>query len=127
EGVAMGTPRFFAPEQAACGALDGRTDVYAMGAVLYTLVAGRGPFEHLTELMEVLEAHRSTPPDPPSRHATQPIAPALDEAILKALAKRPEDRFQSARAFADALAEAIRPRPRWIRTEPLPPAPPPAE
>jgi hypothetical protein len=43
----------------------------------------------------------------------------MDEVILKALAKRPEDRFPSARAFADALSDAMRPRPRWVSTEPI--------
>lgn len=111
EGVALGTPRFFSPEQAAGDPVDGRTDVYAMGAVLYALIAGRGPFEHLHTVAELLDAHLSTPPEPPSRHAPQPVSAALDQAILKALAKLPEDRFQTARAFAGALAAADEPEP----------------
>jgi eukaryotic-like serine/threonine-protein kinase len=121
EGVALGTPQFFAPEQVAFSPVDERTDVYAMGVVLYALVAGRGPFEHLTELFDVLEAHMWTPPERPSILSPQPIRPELEEVILKALAKRPEDRFPSARPFAEALTEAMRPRPRWESTEPLRP------
>jgi eukaryotic-like serine/threonine-protein kinase len=120
EGVALGTPQFFAPEQVSFGPIDGRTDLYAMGVVLYTLVAGRGPFEHLTDLLEILEAHMWTPPEPPSSLSPQGIPTELEETILKALAKRPEDRFPDARAFADALSLAMRPRPRWVSTEPLP-------
>lgn len=119
DGVALGTPTFFAPEQAAFGAVDGRTDVYAMGAVVYILVTGRAPFQHITDLFELLHAQITLPPEPPSRYAPQPITRELDEAILTALAKRPEDRFPSAGDFAVALARAIRPKPRWMSTEPL--------
>jgi serine/threonine-protein kinase len=120
EGVALGTPTFFAPEQAAFGQVDGRTDVYAMGVVLYTLVAGRRPFEHITDLIDLLKAHTSLPPERPSSYAAQVIPPELDKAILKALAKCPDDRFPSASAFAEALALAVRPEPRGLYTEPLP-------
>jgi serine/threonine-protein kinase len=102
EDVAMGTPRFFSPEQAAGGPIDARSDVYAMGIVLYALLAGRGPFDHLTALADVLGAHIATPPAPPSQHA--PVPAALDAAVLRALAKRPADRFPSAAAFAEELA-----------------------
>jgi serine/threonine-protein kinase len=119
EGVSLGTPRFFAPEQVAYGRLDERTDIYGMGLVLYSLVAGRGPFDHLTELRDILEAHVWILPERPSHFAPQPIPPAIDEVILKALAKRPEHRFPSAHAFAEALWLALLPRPRWVSTEPL--------
>jgi len=120
EGVMLGTPRFFSPEQATFGPVDQRTDVYAMGIVLYTLVAGRGPFEHLSTVLDLLQAHAWTEPAPPSSYAPQFIPPELEEAIRKALAKRPVDRFPSASSFADALGLAVRPLPRWASTEPLP-------
>jgi DNA replication protein DnaC len=119
EGIALGTSHFFAPEQASFGALDERTDIYAMGVVLYTLVAGRGPFEHLTEVDDILEAHVWTPPARPSSLSRQSLPPEIEDVILKALAKRPEDRFRNACAFADTLTQAMRPRPRWVNTEPL--------
>jgi hypothetical protein len=63
----------------------------------------------------------STPPAPPSSLSPQSIRPELDEVILKALVKRPEDRIPSALAFAEALRQAMVPPPRWETTERLPP------
>ena len=114
----MGTPRFFSPEQATGAALDARCDVYAMGLVLYALLTGRTPFDHLPDVDALLDAHAQTPPEPPSRRAAMP--PALEAAILKALAKRPQDRFPSAAALARELRRiasaaapetSVRPRP----------------
>jgi serine/threonine-protein kinase len=103
EDVSMGTPRFFSPEQATGKPVDARSDVYAMGVVLYTMVTGAGPFDHLHEVDEILTAHAETSPERPSHAAPAPIAPALEAAILRAMAKRPKDRFPSAAAFAAAL------------------------
>lgn len=102
-GVVVGTPRFFAPEQARGKPLDHRADIYAMGLVLYTLVAGRGPFDDATTILEMAKAHVMTPPPPPSHFARQPVPPELDQAVLRAVAKQPEERFQSAAEFAEAL------------------------
>jgi len=131
EGIAMGTPRFFSPEQARGLPIDPRTDVYAAGAVLYTLVAGRSPFEELTTLLEIARAHAFQTPEPPSYWAVQAIPRELDEAIMKALAKAPEDRFDSALAFAAELeriaghvASSGAVVSRWERTEVMPGAPP---
>jgi serine/threonine-protein kinase len=121
-GVAVGTPRFFSPEQARGQKVDERTDIYAMGVVLYTLVAGRGPFHHLSAVLELTRAHVAETPAPPSTYAPQPIPEALDRAILCALAKRPDDRFPNAAAFTEEL-ERIAERlgstlpPPWARTE----------
>jgi serine/threonine protein kinase len=119
EGVSVGTPRFFSPEQASGAPVDARTDLYALGAVLYAMVAGRGPFDHLATVAEVLAAHLETPPDPPSHHAPQPIPEELDAVILRALAKDPAARFQTAESFAEALAQIPAEPPRPIHTAPL--------
>ncbi len=103
EGVAMGTPRYFSPEQARGREVDWRTDVYAAGIVLYTLIAGKGPFDHHTTLLELTRAHAFEQPEPPSKVAPQFVPPDLDTAILKALAKEPLDRFPTAFAFAVEL------------------------
>jgi serine/threonine protein kinase len=121
EGVTMGTPRFFSPEQAAGSRVDARTDLYAMGIVLYTMVAGRGPFADLVDVEELLAAHRTLDPPRPSSVAPSPLPEGLDEVIARAMAKRPEDRFADAQSFASALDQARSPRPRWVRTEPMPP------
>ncbi|WP_437307788.1 serine/threonine-protein kinase [Sorangium sp. So ce388] len=102
-GLLVGTPRTASPEQARCQPVDARADVYAAGLLMYTLLVGQGPFAHLDGALEVLEAHVREVPCPPSLRAAQAIPPALDRAVLRALAKRPEERFQSAEAFAEEL------------------------
>ena len=95
-GVLVGSPRFVAPEQVRFQTVDARTDVYAAGLVLYTLIAGRGPFAHAGDMLELLNAHASEAPEPPSRYAAQEVSPELDRAILRAIAKQPDQRFASA-------------------------------
>lgn len=113
EGTVMGTPRFIAPEQIHGRGVDARADVYATGVLLYNLVAGRGPFALPPGLSPVqaqlafVRAHLHEPPKPPSQWGPLPLPPALDAAVLRALAKRPEDRFASVAAFANEL-ERIR-------------------
>ncbi|WP_437732368.1 serine/threonine-protein kinase [Sorangium sp. So ce1335] len=132
EGVLVGTPRYLSPEQACGLAVDARTDVYAAGVVLYTLLAGRGPFEHVRPVHELLRAHASEVPAPPSRHAPRPVPPELDRAVMRALEKHPELRFPDATAFAVELsriaavlgsgagtAPLALPELRWQRTAPL--------
>jgi serine/threonine-protein kinase len=121
EGVPIGTPRFLSPEQVQCGEVDARTDVYGAGVVLYELLTGRDPFFHIHGYAELLEAHVTEMPRPPSLVATQPIAPELDAIVMRALAKRPEDRHASAEAFSAALAHARPSRP--ARVPPLPSGP----
>ena len=124
EGVTVGTPRCLSPEQARGGSVDARTDVYAAGVLLYSLLVGVGPFDHIRGSMELLHAHVSVAPIPPSRRATQPIPPGIEAAVMRALAKRPEDRFAGAAEFAAALAQAsarfdTTPAPMRFDTEPL--------
>jgi eukaryotic-like serine/threonine-protein kinase len=108
EGTLIGSPRWLAPEQARGNPVDGRTDIYAVGLVLYTLVAGRGPFSHIVNAIEALGASLIEQPPPPSTYAPQDIPAALDDAILMALDKDPEHRFQSAEAFSTALESIAR-------------------
>jgi eukaryotic-like serine/threonine-protein kinase len=121
EGLTLGTPRFYSPEQAAGDRVDVRSDIYAMGIVLYTMVAGRGPFADLVAIEDLLAAHLTVTPPKPSIHAPFPLPEGLDEVIARAMAKRPEDRFTDAASFAAALDQARSPRPRWARTEPMAP------
>jgi eukaryotic-like serine/threonine-protein kinase len=124
EGVLLGTPRYLSPEQARGLAVDARTDVYAAGVVLYTLLAGRGPFEHVEPLLDLLRAHVSEVPEPPSRHAPGPIPLDLDRAVMKALEKCPDLRFPDAARFGAELARIVEDAPagfagpsRWQTTE----------
>lgn len=122
EGVTLGTPRFFSPEQAAGDRVDARADLYAIGVVLYTMVAGRGPFAELASVEDLIDAHLTRTPARPSFYAPWPLPPGLDAVIGHAMEKRPEDRFASAADFSSALERALQPRPRWVRTEPMMPA-----
>lgn len=127
-GFTVGSPRFIAPEQALGTPVDARCDVYAVGMILYILLAGRGPFDHINATQNILQAHIATSPEPPSVFAEAPIPPELEAAVLRALAKRPEERFPTALAFSEELAaiaarlkaanasSTIR---RWASTEPL--------
>ena len=103
EGQMVGTPRSAAPEQITGKKADARSDIYGVGILLYTLLAGRGPFAHAETALNVLRAHLYVTPAPPSSQASQAIPPELDEAILMALAKNPEARFQTPAAFRRAL------------------------
>jgi serine/threonine-protein kinase len=106
EGLPIGTPKFFSPEQARCLPVDARTDVYGAAIALYELLAGRDPFYRAETYVEQLQAHVYQTPEPPSALAPQPIPPAIDEVVLRALAKNPDERWPSAEEFSWALARA---------------------
>jgi serine/threonine protein kinase len=124
-GAVIGTPRFASPEAAAGKHVDARADLYGAALVLYTMLAGRGPFDHLHGDKELLEAQRIEPPDPPSTFAREPVPAELDKIVQKALAKAPEGRFQTAREFQREL-ERVRDlleRPvGWLETTTFEPA-----
>ena len=102
-GMVAGTPEYVSPEQAVAGrGVDGRSDIYGFGAMLYFMVTGRPPFQRETPA-DVLRAHVSEPVKPP-RELAADLPADLEAVILRCLAKRPEDRFPDARAVADALA-----------------------
>jgi serine/threonine protein kinase len=106
-GTSLGTPRAMAPEQCQGRAVDARTDLYAVGLVLYEIVAGRGPFDEIKDLDALSYAHCVRRPPRPSRFAPLPIPAAIESVILRALAKSPSARFPSAEAMARALESAI--------------------
>src|SRR5208282_3775343 len=94
----VGTLPYMAPEQLRAEEVDARTDVYALGAVLYEMATGRRPFDAATSATLAADILRKAPP-PPGR--TNPELPArLDEIILKCLEKDPENRYQTARELA---------------------------
>lgn len=104
DGTLSGRPRCLSPEQVRGARADARTDVYGVGAVLYALLAGRGPFDDARGPVEIAEAHAIQAPSAPSKWARERISPELDAAVLRALAKSPADRFPSAAAFSAELA-----------------------
>ena len=102
-GTMMGTPNYMSPEQFMGQTVDARTDLYSAGVLLYQLLTGERPFEGgLSALMH--KVLHTEPPSPSQLSVT--VSPALDAVVRKAMAKRPDDRFESAAAFLDALQAA---------------------
>jgi len=104
-GMVMGTPAYMSPEQSnGTGQVDERTDIYALGCILFELVCGRPPFV-AESANEVMAAHILAAPPRPS--SFRPVSPALEQVILCALAKAPEHRFQTTDELIGALNSAI--------------------
>jgi len=102
-GVMLGTPAYMAPEQALgeSNRIDRRTDVYALGAVLYTLITGDPPFQVKTQAQHLIAIIQSEPPRPRKKVASLPVE--LEAIALKCLEKENQDRYPSARALAEDL------------------------
>ena len=103
-GAILGTPHYMAPEQVRGKPVDARTDIYALGALAYHLVCGRPPFSG-DNAIAIGFAHLSEPPPPP-RQLRKDVPANLEAAILAALAKSPDDRPSSARAFLEKSTAA---------------------
>ncbi|NDJ54141.1 MAG: serine/threonine protein kinase [Chloroflexi bacterium] len=104
-GVILGTPAYMSPEQAQSGEIDQRSDIYALGVMLYEMLVGKRPFEGDSAL-SLMYRHVNEPP--PSPRLTRPDLPAaLVAVMLQALAKRPEQRYQTAGDLIAALDTAL--------------------
>ena len=108
-GTSLGTAAYMAPEQAAGRPVDGRADVYALGVLLFEMIAGRHPFPSKTDGEYLLRHADETPPRPGKLAPRCP--PALETAILRCLEKQPEDRYPDAATVAKVL-RAIDPNAR---------------
>jgi serine/threonine protein kinase len=103
EGMVFGTPEFMSPEQAQGKTLDARSDIYSLAVILYELLTGKLPFSAKTP-MEYIQKHVTEPIIPLSeRVADRQFPKGLDEVMARALSKKPENRFQTAAEFAEAL------------------------
>ena len=100
-GTVLGSPKYMAPEQVAGQATDGRTDIFALGVVLYEMLTGVTPFngDNLSAIMYKILHEEAAPPST----VNLGVPPVFDRIISRALAKRPEDRYQTAREFARDL------------------------
>jgi serine/threonine protein kinase len=103
-GNLLGTARYLAPEQVQGGRPDGRTDLYAMGVVLYEMLTGRVPFEGPTHIATATK--RLTEEPVPPRSLRPGIPRPMDAVVLKAMARDPDDRFESAEEMGSALDRA---------------------
>lgn len=104
-GTLVGTPPYMSPEQANDSELDARSDLYSMGIVMYQMLTGRVPFES-KNLVNLLMQHLEDQPTPPSK-LRKGVNPALEAVCLKALQKKPADRFASAREMRNELRAAL--------------------
>jgi serine/threonine protein kinase len=100
-GIGVGTPEYMAPEQAQGREVDGRADVYALGVVFYELVTGRKPYTADTPMAVIIK--QATDPLPRPRQYVPDLPDRVEQVLFKALAKKPEDRYQSMAEFAAAL------------------------
>jgi eukaryotic-like serine/threonine-protein kinase len=118
-GVSLGTPEYMSPEQTAGHQnLDQRTDVYALGVVLYEMLAGQPPFTGATAQAIFARVMSDEPRSLSSQRKTVP--PHVDAAVARALEKLPADRWESPAQFADALTDAG--ASRWTRSRRSPAA-----
>ena len=104
EGMVIGTPAYMPPETATKGISDARSDIYALGCVMYWMLTGELVFEGSLAMSMVVRHVRDTP-DPPSKHSELDVPAAFDEIVLACLAKSPDERPQSAVEIKRMLAE----------------------
>jgi len=102
-GLSVGTPAYMSPEQATAQPVDARTDVYALGAVLYEMLAGEPPFTGPTPQAVIAKRFHSDPV--PLRALRSTVSPSVERAVSRALARAPTDRFASTAELARALDE----------------------
>ena len=110
-GTALGTAAYMSPEQIHGTMLDQRTDIYSLGIMLYEILTGRVPFGRPRDSdsdFPILTAHTTQAPPPP-RQFVPSIPASVESVILKALAKKPEERFQSCQEFQEALGLSTAP------------------
>nr|MBA2627472.1 serine/threonine protein kinase [Gemmatimonadales bacterium] len=118
-GVAVGTPTYMSPEQAAADPhVDHRSDIYSVGVMAYEMLSGRPPFTGTTP-QQVLAAHVMEAPDPVSKRRAA-ISPAVEAVVMRCLAKRPADRFQTAAELHAALEPLATPSGGLTPTETRP-------
>lgn len=108
QGLAIGTPRYMSPEQVSGDGATPQSDLYAVGLLLFEMIAGRGPFDHVRGQTAIMMAHLSKPPASLAQFAELPEG--LEAVVAKALAKLPRERPSCAKEMAESLARWAGPR-----------------
>ena len=104
-GAAIGTPTYMSPEQLLGQPVDGRSDLFSAGVVLYQFLTGEKPFTGERATTVITKILSENPPAPSTLNVMLPAS--FDAIMKKALAKKPDDRFQNGREFAEALRSAL--------------------
>jgi serine/threonine-protein kinase len=104
-GAVLGTLAYISPEQAQGQTVDKRSDIYSLGVILYELATGQVPFKADTPLV-LMMAHANEPTPPPTQ-VNPELSPAVEEVILRAMHKNPDERYQTAGDLAQALEKAL--------------------
>ncbi|MFN8528372.1 MAG: serine/threonine-protein kinase [Anaerolineae bacterium] len=116
----IGTPAYMSPEQANGQPVDGRSDVYSLGIVLFEMLTGREPFQADTPLALMLK--HMTEPTPQVREFRAELPMSIETVIARSTAKNPDERYQSAADLANAFSDAIRATPYQLDHPTLPPS-----
>ncbi|MEW6737710.1 MAG: serine/threonine-protein kinase [Acidobacteriota bacterium] len=111
-GLIIGTLAYMSPEQVNSQEIDARSDIYSLGILLYEMLTGRVPFQANSEY-EIMKAHVEAIPLPP-RHIVPNVPIPIEQAVLRALAKNPLDRFQTAGEFRAFLLDSLRTSPTAV-------------
>lgn len=104
-GTIMGTPTYMSPEQGQSAAVDGRSDLYSLGIILYEMLTGRVPYYAETPVAVMLK--HINQPLPSARELTPNVTEAIERVLAKSLAKNPDERYQTAEDFVRAVQQAI--------------------
>jgi eukaryotic-like serine/threonine-protein kinase len=125
-GAMVGTPAYMSPEQVQGEAIDHRTDIFSAGIIFYQFLTGQKPFEGTQWAL----AKKIIQDEPVRPSKLVQVPPEIDRVIARALAKKPEERYQTARSFADALQRVLDGKPpedpNEVVTRPVAPTPAPA-
>ncbi|MEM9620598.1 MAG: protein kinase [Pseudomonadota bacterium] len=105
-GMILGTPRYMSPEQASGESVDGRSDLFSLGVILYEMLTGQKAFDAESMATLIMQIMQKDPP--PIRNVVTQVPPGLQNIVAKLLAKKPARRYQSGRELHEALARELR-------------------
>jgi serine/threonine protein kinase len=108
-GAIMGTPAYMSPEQGKGDTLDGRSDLYSLGVILYEMLTGQVPYRDKLPMMVVIKHIHD--PLPSARELVPDLSDAIERVLIKSLAKEPDERYQTAEDFVQAVQKAIQANP----------------